>query len=123
MLLTSGTLDELAHGAGDVPHPPASARDDHHAALLGQPERAARRRAGSGAARNSADISGRTSRTLPGPAMRSTEGIDSPYITRCMSMPGWAQKNRPVRSVIVATVGQLTSPVRRRRASTTVTAG
>ena len=25
-------------------------------------------------------------------------------------MPGWAQKNRPVRSVIVATVGQLISP-------------
>ena len=55
--------------------------------------------------------------------MRSTEGIDSPYITRCMSMPGCAQKNRPVRSVIVATVGQRTAPVRRSRASTTVTAG
>ncbi len=38
-------------------------------------------------------------------------------------MPGCAQKNRPVRSVIVATVGQRTAPVRRRRASTTVTAG
>ena len=55
--------------------------------------------------------------------MRSTEGIDSPYITRCMSIPGWAQKNSPVRSVIVATVGQCTAPVRRSRASTTVTAG
>ena len=38
-------------------------------------------------------------------------------------MPGWAQKNRPVRSVIVATVGQRTTPRRRRRARTTVTAG
>ena len=55
--------------------------------------------------------------------MRSTGDSDSPYITMCMSMPGCAQKNRPVRSVIVATVGHLTSPVRRSRASTTVTAG
>jgi hypothetical protein len=55
--------------------------------------------------------------------MRSTDGIDSPYITRCTSMPGCAQKNSPVRSVIVATVEQRTSPVRRSRASTTVTAG
>ncbi len=38
-------------------------------------------------------------------------------------MPGCAQKNRPVRSVIVATVGQCTCCVRRKRASTTVTAG
>ena len=38
-------------------------------------------------------------------------------------MPGCAQKNRPVRSVMVATVGALTTPVRRSRASTTVTAG
>ena len=57
--------------------------------------------------RNSAEISGRTSRTLPSPAMRSTDDIDSPYITRCMSIPGCAQKNSPVRSVIVATVGHV----------------
>ena len=73
--------------------------------------------------RKSAEISGRTRRTLPSPAIRSTDGIDSPYITRCMSIPGCAQKNRPVRSVIVATVGQSTTLVRRSRASTTVTAG
>ena len=83
------------------------------------------RRACSGqrAWRNSAEISGRTRRALPSPAMRTTEGSDSPYITRCMSIPGCAQKKRPVRSVIVATVGQATAPVRRSRASTTVTAG
>ena len=40
-----------------------------------------------------------------------------------MSIPRWAQKNSPVRSVIVATVGHVIAPVRRRRASTTVTAG
>ena len=73
--------------------------------------------------RNSSEISGATSWTLSRPAMRSTEDSDSPYMTMCMSIPGCAQKNRPVRSVIVATVGHLTSPVRRRRASTTVTAG
>ena len=73
--------------------------------------------------RKSAEISGLTSFTLPGPAIRSTERSDSPYITRCRSIPGWAQKNRPVRSVIVATVAQSISPVRRSRASTTVTAG
>ena len=33
---------ELAHGALDVAHPPASAGDDHHAARLGEPERAPR---------------------------------------------------------------------------------
>ena len=38
-------------------------------------------------------------------------------------MPGCAQKNSPVMSVIVATVVQLIAPRRRRRASTTVTAG
>ncbi len=38
-------------------------------------------------------------------------------------MPACAQKKRPVRSVIVATVGQPTMPVRRSRANTTVTAG
>ena len=32
---------ELAHGALDVAHSPAAAGDDHHAALLGQTERAA----------------------------------------------------------------------------------
>ncbi len=73
--------------------------------------------------RNSAEISGLTSCTLPSPAMRSTDGIDSPYMTRCMSIPGCAQKKRPVRSVIVATVVQEISPRRRSRASTTVTAG
>ncbi len=52
----------------------------------------------------------RTSWALPGPAIRSTAEIDSPYITMCMSIPGCAQKNRPVRSVIVATVGQRTAP-------------
>ncbi len=72
---------------------------------------------------NSAEISGLTSCALPAPAIRSTGLIDSPYITRCMSMPGCAQKNRPVRSVIVATVGHWIAWVRRRRASTTVTAG
>ena len=55
--------------------------------------------------------------------MRSTEASDCPYMTMCMSMPRCAQKNRPVRSVIVATVGQRTAPVRRSRASTTVMAG
>ena len=58
--------------------------------------------------RNSAEISGATRRAEPCPAIRSTEGIDSPYMTRCMSIPGCAQKKRPVRSVIVATVGQRT---------------
>ena len=40
MLADLRQLAELAHGALDVPHPPAAAGDDHHAALLGQAERA-----------------------------------------------------------------------------------
>ena len=40
MLETSADAAELAHGALDVADTPAAARDDHHAALLGQPERA-----------------------------------------------------------------------------------
>ena len=55
--------------------------------------------------------------------MRSTDGSDSPYITRCMSMPVWAQKNSPVRSVIVATVGHAHDAASAQAASTTVTAG
>ena len=85
--------------------------------------RALRESAWERSSRNSEEISGRTSRALPCPAIRSTESSDSPYMTRWVSIPGWAQKNRPVRSVIVATVGQRTTCVRRRRASTTVTAG
>ena len=122
MLLTSGTRvnSRTAPAMSPTPQPPPETTTMRP--LLGQAQRAPGL-GGQRGSRNSAEISGRTRRTLPRPAMRSTEGIDSPYITRCMSMPGCAQKNRPVRSVIVATVGQRTSPVRRRCASTTVTAG
>src|SRR5439155_22749 len=70
--------------------------------------RARRACSGQRGSRNSAEIKGRTRRTLPRPAIRSTDGIDSTYMTMCMSIPRWAQKNRPVRSVIVATVTDLT---------------
>ena len=120
MLVASGEADdardllalaELAHGARDVPHAPAAARDDHHPSVLGQAERAPARVESGSAARGTRPRSADArSCTLPRPAIRSTDGIDSPYITRCMSIPGCAQKKRPVRSVIVATVGQSISP-------------
>ena len=123
MLADLGHARELAHGAGDVADAPAAAGDDDHAPVLGQPERAARLRAGSAARGTRPRSAAARAARCPRPAMRSTDGIDSPYMTRCMSIPGCAQKNRPVRSVIVATVGQLIAPRRRSRASTTVTAG
>ena len=121
-VLTSGTLmnSSTAPAMSPTPQPPPETTTMRPSSGRSSDRRAASGERGS---RNSADISGRTSLTLPGPAMRSTGETDSPYITRCMSMPGCAQKNRPVRSVIVATVGQLTSPMRRSRANTTVTAG
>ena len=109
MLLTSGTLvnSPTAPAMSPTPQPPPETTTVRPSS--GSPS-ARRASAGQRGSRNSAEISGRTSRTLPRPAMRSTEDIDSPYITRCTSMPGCAQKNRPVRSVIVATVGQRTTP-------------
>ena len=122
MLLTSGTAvnSRTAPVMSPTPQPPPETTTKRPCS--GRPS-ARRAASGQRGRRNSAEISGRTRRALPRPAMRSTEGSDCPYITMCMSMPRCAQKNRPVRSVIVATVGQPTAPVRRSRASTTVTAG
>ena len=123
MLLTSGTLmnSRTAPAMSPTPQPPPETTTTRPSS--GRPSA---RRAVERAAR--LQELGRDQRAHELHAARARRcarpsGIDSPYITRCMSMPGWAQKNRPVRSVIVATVGQLTSPVRRSRASTTVTAG
>ena len=122
MLVTSFTCvnSRTAPEMSPTPQPPPETTTIRPS--FGRPS-ASRVSIGQRGRRNSAEISGLTSCTLPRPAMRSTEGIDSSYITRCMSIPGCAQKKRPVRSVIVATVGQLTMPRRRRWASTTVTAG
>ena len=119
---TSGTCvnSRTAPATSPTPQPPPETTTTRPSSGSPSERRAS---AGGRGCRNSAEISGLTSFTLPRPAIRSTDGTDSSYITRCMSIPGWAQKNRPVRSVIVATVGHVTAPVRRRRASTTVTAG
>ncbi len=105
MLETSGTRQSsrTAPSTSPTPQPPPETTTMRPSA--GSPS-ARRASSGQRGSRNSAEISGRTRRAEPAPAMRSTEGIDSPYITRCMSIPGCAQKKRPVRSVMVATVGQ-----------------
>ncbi len=69
---------ELAHGALDVADAPAAAGDDHHPSRPRAARARAAPRAGSAASRNSAEISGRTTRALPRPAIRSTAGTDSP---------------------------------------------
>ena len=112
MLAHLGHAHELARprrATSPTPQPPPETT--HHAPRprAGRAARA-RLRSGSAAAGTPRRSAGARAARCPRPAIRSTEGIDSPYMTRCMSIPGCAQKNRPVRSVIVATVGQLTSP-------------
>ena len=67
MLLDLRAPCELAHGARDVADAPAAAGDDHHAPLLGQARARAAPATGQRGSRNSAEISGRTSCTLPAP--------------------------------------------------------
>jgi hypothetical protein len=50
--------------------------------------------------RNAGEVGGLAHRTLPGPAILSTSSVDSGWVMKCRSMPGWAQNCRPARSVI-----------------------
>jgi len=122
MLVTSSIPHSslTAPSRSPTPQPPPETTSERPA--TGSPS-AARASSEDRASRNAAEMSGCTSSTLSSPAIRRTESNESSYMARCRSMPGWAQKNKPVRSVIVATVGQSTIPRRRSRASTTVTAG